>query len=167
MNTSKYSDVDGKMAEEYRMTKVKHLEERITEDVENHAKLLSKCKKQCRIIEMIGHCCNFVNVLSAGGAVGSSGVGLIPVVIPCATITGIATLTNATLKLIQKKIDMKKKKHSKIMVLAHTTKNKLQKIVSRSTDDDMLDVSEFEEIMNLEKDYEDNKRKIVNNFAKK
>ena len=40
MNTSKYSDVDGKMVEEYRMARVKHLEERITEDVENHTKLL-------------------------------------------------------------------------------------------------------------------------------
>jgi gamma-glutamyl:cysteine ligase YbdK (ATP-grasp superfamily) len=68
-----------------------------------------------------------VNVLSAGRAVGSCGVGLLPAVLPCATITGIATLTNATLHVLQKKIDTKKKKRSEIMVLAQRTKNRLQK----------------------------------------
>lgn len=167
MNASKYSNVDGKMVEEYRMEKVKQLEERITEDVKRHAKLLSKYKNRCKIIEVISHLCNFVNVISAGGAVGSSGVGLLPAVIPCATITGIATLTNATLQMIQKKLDRKRKKHSEIMVLAQRTKNRIQKMVSRNTDDDLLEMYEFEEIMNLETNYGDNTQKIVNKFCKK
>lgn len=160
MNASKYTDIDGKMADKYRMAKLKEVEEKITADIKRHAKLLSKCKKHCKIIEMTCHFCTFVNVLSAGRAVGSCGVGLLPAVLPCATITGIATLTNATLHVLQKKIDTKKKKRSEIMVLAQRTKNRLQKVVKRNTDDDVLDVSEFEEIMNLESNYEDHKQKV-------
>jgi hypothetical protein len=37
-------------------------------------------------------------MLFAGGAVESSGVRLLPAVLPCATIAGIATLTNTTLE---------------------------------------------------------------------
>lgn len=51
------------------------------------------------------------------------------------------------------------------MVLAQRTKNRLQKVVRRNTDDDALDVSEFEEIMNLESNYEDHKQKVVNKFC--
>ena len=167
MSASKYTDIDGTMADEYRTAKLREVEEKITADIKRHAKLLSKYKKHCKIVQMMCHFCNFVNVLSAGGAVGSSGVGLLPAVIPCATITGIATLTNATLHVLEKKIETNKKKHSEIMVLAQRTKNRLQKVVSRNTDDDVLDVSEFEEIMNLESNYEDQKQKVVNKFCKK
>ena len=40
----------------------------------------------------------------------SSGMGLLPAVLPCATITGIGTVTNTTLQMIKKNIDRKKKK---------------------------------------------------------
>lgn len=76
MNASKYTDIDGKMADKYRMAKLKEVEEKITADIKRHAKLLSKYKKHCKIIEMTCHFCTFVNVLSAGRAVGSCDVGL-------------------------------------------------------------------------------------------
>lgn len=47
--------------------------------------------------------CNFVNIISAGGTMGSSGMGLLPAVLPYATITGLGTITNTTLQMIKKK----------------------------------------------------------------
>ena len=41
METSRYSEIDGKMAEEYRMTKLKEVEEKITADLKRHAQLLT------------------------------------------------------------------------------------------------------------------------------
>lgn len=67
MNASKYSDVHGKLAEEYRMKKLKEVEENIKVDIKRHAKLLSKYNNHSEIVQMICHVCNSVNVLSAGG----------------------------------------------------------------------------------------------------
>jgi hypothetical protein len=60
MNASKYTDIDGKMVDKYRMAKLKEVEEKITADIKRHAKLLSKYKKHCKIIEMTCHFCRFV-----------------------------------------------------------------------------------------------------------
>lgn len=150
-------DIDGKMVEEYRLQKLRGLESTLTTDIEKHTRSLTKYKKIKKTLEGIIHVCNFVNVIFAGGAVGSSGVGLFPAVLPCATIAGLATITNTTLQVINKKIATKKKRHSEKMLLAHRTKNRLQNAISRIADDDIVDASEFDELMELDKSYHEQK----------
>lgn len=43
------------------------------------------------------------------------------------------------------------------MLLAHRTRNKLQNMISKTADDDIVDVHEFDELMELEKSYNEQK----------
>ena len=166
MTTSKSTDsLDGKMVEEYRIKNVQDLELQLKTEIRNYSQTISKYKKISRIIECFIQICNFVNIVFAGGTMGSSGMGLLPAVLPCATITGIGTVTNTTLQMIKKNIDRKKKKHFELIILAQNTKNELQKLISRFADDDRIDVTEFEEMMTLDKVYNQKKQKLINKYG--
>ena len=75
-----------------------------------------------KIVEITIHILNVITVLSAGGTVGSSGMGMLFAILPCATISSIATLANATLQVFLKKIIINQKKHSKTMLFAKQIK---------------------------------------------
>lgn len=154
------STVDGKMIEEYRMTKLREIENKILLDIKKHEQTISKCKKHQRIMDMTIQMCNFVNLLSTGGTIGSSGVGILTAILPCATLSGITSVINTTLQVTRKKVATKKKKHTEMIVLAQQTKNKLQKAISKTVDDDILDASEFEELVTLDDEYDDQKTKF-------
>ena len=157
----KTDELDGKFVEDYRMNSVKEVENTLKSDILNYTKLLKKYKKLFKILEVITQICNFINLLSTTGAAGSSGIGLLPVVLPCATIAGIATLISTTLHVVNKKINGKRKKHTEIIMLAQRTKNQLQKLISRIADDDNIDKRDFELIMKLQRSYCDMKQTIA------
>ena len=81
-------------------------------------------------------------MLFTGGAVESSGVRLLPAVLPCATIAGIATLTNTTLLTVNRKINTKKTKHSRLVLLAQKAKHQIQTLINKIADDDKVDVKD-------------------------
>lgn len=72
----------------------------------------------------------------------TSGVRLLPAVLPCATIAGIATLTNTTLLTVNRKINTKKTKHSRLVLLAQKAKHQLQTLINKIADDDKVDVKD-------------------------
>ena len=151
MNNS--DDMDSKMIEEYRLNKFKEMDAKLEKDIRKNTISVSKYKKMNRIVEITIHILNVINVLSAGGTVGSSGMGMLSAILPCATISSIATLVNATLQVLLKKIIIKQKKHSETMLFAHRTQNKLRKLISKFANNDVLYANEFDQLMTLDKNY--------------
>lgn len=160
-NNSLHDESDGKQIENYRLSKIQEVEADLNTDVKNHLRSFTKYKKLSKIVEISLHVCNLVNVLSAGGVVGSSGVGLLPAVLPCATIAGLTTLLNSSLQMANKKINTKKNKQCEIALLAQRVKRQFLTLISRVADDNAIGANEFEEVMSLITSYHEQKQQLV------
>jgi len=154
-------------AENFRLTEISRIEKEISAEVEHYRLVLKKYKKARKALHysLVGLGA-FTAVLSSGAvAISLTGVGIV-VGTP---VAGIATLSGAVstgLSVVNKKLERKVNKHSRIHSLAIAKHGSINLAVSQALNDNRVSDTEFQLITREMQKYRQLKETLRSNFAR-
>jgi len=154
-------------AENFRLTEISRIEKEISAEVEHYRLVLKKYKKARKALHysLVGLGA-FTAVLSSGAvAISLTGVGIV-VGTP---VAGIATLSGAVstgLSVVNKKLERKVNKHSRIHSLAIAKHGLINLAVSQALNDNRVSDTEFQLITREMQKYRQLKETLRSNFAR-
>jgi len=154
-------------AENFRLTEISRIEKEISAEVEHYRLVLKKYKKARKALHysLVGLGA-FTAVLSSGAvAISLTGVGIV-VGVP---VAGIATLSGAVstgLSVVNKKLERKVNKHSRIHSLAIAKHGLINLAVSQALNDNRVSDTEFQLITREMQKYRQLKETLRSNFAR-
>ena len=149
-------------AENFRLTEISKIEKEIAGEVEHYRLVLKKYKKGRKVIHYSVVCLGAATAALSSGAVVTSitGIG----VLVGATVAAIPALSGAAstgLSVINKQLERKVNKHSKIHALAVSKHDSINSSVSQALD------NEFKFIAREMQKYRQLKESLRSNFAQK
>jgi len=154
-------------AENFRLTEISRIEKEISAEVEHYRLVLKKYKKARKALHysVVGLTA-FTAVLSSGAVATSlTGVGIVV----GAPVVGIAALSGAVftgLSVVNKKLERKVNKHSRIHSLAIAKHDSINLAVSQALNDNRVSVTEFQLITCEMQKYSQLKDTLRSNFAR-
>ena len=106
-------------AEAFQLTKISEIEKQISDEVEHYRLVLEKYKKAQKVINYSVGGLGFATSVLSSGAVATSltGVGLV-VSVPLGVVGDLCGVVSAAMTGINKKIERKVNKHTRIHVMA-------------------------------------------------
>ena len=149
-------------AENFRLTEISKIEKEIAGEVEHYRLVLKKYKNVRKVIHYSVVCLGAATGALSSGAVATSitGIGVL-VGAPVAEIASLSGAASTGLSVINKKLERKVNKHTKIRALA------LAKLVSQALDDNKVSDNEFKLIAREMQKYRQLKESLRSNFAQK
>jgi len=154
-------------AENFWLTEISRIEKEISAEVEHYRVVLKKYKKARKALHysLVGLGA-FTAVLSSGAvAISLTGVGIVV----GAPVAGIATLSGAVstgLSVVNKKLERKVNKHSRIHSLAIAKHGSINLAVSQALNDNRVSDTEFQLITREMQKYRQLKETLRSNFAR-
>ena len=154
-------------AKNFRLTEISRIEKEISAEVEHYRLVLKKYKKARKALHysLVG-LGTVTAVLSSGAvAISLTGVGIV-VGTP---VAGIATLSGAVstgLSVVNKKLERKVNKHSRIHSLAIAKHGSINLAVSQALNDNRVSDTEFQLITREMQKYRQLKETLRSNFAR-
>ena len=132
-------------AENFRLTEIcKYLRE-ISDEIEHYRLVLKKYKKVREVIHYSGVCLGIMTKVLSSGAVGTSLTGFgILVGVPLGGISIFSGGASAGLSVINKKLERKVNKHSRIHALAVAKHDSINISVSQALNDNHVSDTEFQ-----------------------
>ena len=156
-------------AENFRLTEISKIEKEIAVEVKHYRLVLKKYKKVWKVNHCSVVCLGATTAALSSGAVVTSITGI--EVLVGAPVDAIAALSGAAstgLSVINKTLEQKVNKHSKIHALAVAKHDSiLNSSVSQALDDNTVSDSEFKLITHEMQKYRQLKESLCSNFAQK
>ncbi|KAL9952237.1 hypothetical protein ACROYT_G039460 [Oculina patagonica] len=123
-------------AENFRLTEISKIEKEISAEAEHYRLVLKKYKKVRKVIHYSVVCLGAVTAALSSGAVATSltGVGIV-IGVPVAAVAGISGAASTGLSVINKKLERKVNKHSRILALAVAKHDSINSSVSQALND--------------------------------
>ena len=131
-------------AENFRLTEISRIEKEISAEVEHYRLVLKKYKKARKALHysLVGLGA-FTAVLSSGTVATSlTGVGIV-VRVPVARIAALSGTVSTGLSIVNKKLERKINKHSRIHSLAIAKHDSINSSVSQALNDNRVSDTEF------------------------
>ncbi|KAL9987211.1 hypothetical protein ACROYT_G001482 [Oculina patagonica] len=125
-------------AENFRLTEISKIEKEISAEAEHYRLVLKKYKKVRKVIHYSVVCLGAVTAALSSGAVATSltGVGIV-IGVPVAAVAGISGAASTGLSVINKKLERKVNKHSRILALAVAKHDSINSSVSQALNDNL------------------------------
>ena len=131
-------------AENFRLTEISIIEKEIADEVEHYRLVLKKYKKVRKVIHHSVVCLGTATAALSSGAVVTSITGMgVLVDAPVAAIAALSGAASTGLSVINKKLERKVNKHSKIHALAVAKHDSINSSVSQALDDNKVSDNEF------------------------
>ena len=156
-------------AENFWLTEISKIEKEIAVEVKHYRLVLKKYKKVWKVIHCSVVCLGAATAALSSGAVVTSITGIeVLVGAPVAAIAALSGAASTGLSVINKTLEQKVNKHSKIHALAVAKHDSiLNSSVSQGLDDNTVSDSEFKLIMHEMQKYRQLKESLCSNFAQK
>ena len=149
----------------YRLKTISDIQQQLNRERDTRNNLYKKYKRAINIVDAVDTMFNSISVISAGFAVGSIALAVVPIGLPLACVSATCGLLNYVGKYISRKLDRKLEKHVAIRIVGDTKLNSIQNIVSKSLTDNHISDSEFKLIMDefdkYQKMKEDIRTKVI------
>ena len=155
-------------AENFRLTEISKIEKEISVEVEHYRLVLKKYKKVRKVIHYSVVCLGAVTAALSSGAVATSltGVGIV-IGAPVAAIAALSGAASTGLSVVNKKLERKVNKHSRIHSLAIAKHDSINSSVSQALNDNRVSDTEFQLITREMQKYRQLKETLRSNFAQK
>ncbi|KAL9955120.1 hypothetical protein ACROYT_G036406 [Oculina patagonica] len=123
-------------AENFRLTEISKIEKEISAEAEHYRLVLKKYKKVRKVIHYSVVCLGAVTAALSSGAVATSltGVGIV-IGAPVAAVAAVSGAASTGLSVINKKLERKVNKHSRILALAVAKHDSINSSVSQALND--------------------------------
>ena len=154
-------------AENFLLTEISRIEKEISAEVEHYRLVLKKYKKARKALHysLVGLGA-FTAVLSSGAVATSlTGVGIV-VRAPVAGIAALSGTVSTGLSIVNKKLECKVNKHSRIHSLAIAKRDSINCSVSQALNDNRVSDTEFQLITREMQKYRQLKETLRANFAR-
>jgi len=154
-------------AENFLLTEISRIEKEISAEVEHYRLVLKKYKKARKALHysLVGLGA-FTAVLSSGTVATSlTGVGIV-VRVPVARIAALSGTVSTGLSIVNKKLERKVNKHSRIHSLAIAKRDSINCSVSQALNDNRVSDMEFQLITREMQKYRQLKETLRSNFAR-
>ena len=154
--------------ENFRLTEISKIEKEIAGEVEHYRLVLKKYKKVRKVIHYSVVCLGAATAALSSGAVVTSitGIGVL-VRAPVAAIAALSSAASTGLSVINKKLERKVNKLSKIHALAVAKHDSINSFVSQALDDNKVSDNEFKLIAREMQKYRQLKESLRSDFASK
>jgi len=154
-------------AENFRLTKISRIEKEISAEVEHYRFVLKKYKKARKALHysLVGR--GAVTAVLSSGAVATSltGVGIV-VGTPVAGIAALSGVVSTGLSVVNKKLECRVNKHSRIHSLAIGKHDSINLAFSQALNDNRVSDTEFQLITREMQKYRHLKETLRSNFAR-
>ena len=153
-------------AENFRLTEISRIEKEIFAEVEHYRHVLKKYKKARKALHYSLVGLGAVTVALSSGAVVTSltGVGIV-IGAPVAGIAALSGAVSTGLSVVNKKLERKVNKHSRIHSLAIAKRDSINCSVSQALNDNRVSDTEFQLITREMQKYRQLKETSRSNFA--
>jgi len=153
-------------AENFRLTEISKIEKEISVEIEHYRFVLKKYKKARKEIHYSVVGLGAVTAALSSGAVATSltGVGIV-ISAPVAAIAALSGAVSTGLSVVNKKLERKINKHSRIHSLAIAKHDSINRSVSQALNDNCVSDTEFQLI--TREIYRQLKETLPSNFAQK
>ena len=154
-------------AENFRLTEISRIEKEISAEVEHYRLVLKKYKKARKALHYSVVGLGAVTAALSSGAVATSltGVGIV-VGAPVAGIAALSGAVSTGLSVVNKKLERKVNKHSRIHSLAIGKHDSINLAVSQALNDNRVSDTEFQLITREMQKYRQLKEALRSNFAR-
>ena len=155
-------------AENFLLTEISKIEKEIAGEVEHYRLVLKKYKKVQKVIHYSVVCLGVATAALSSRAVVTSitGIGIL-VGAPVAAIAALSGATSTGLSVINKRLERKVNKHSKIHALAVAKYDSINSSVSLALDDNKVSDNEFKLITREMQKYRQLKESLRSNVTRK
>ena len=155
-------------ADDFRLTEISRIEKEIAAEVEHYRLVLKKYKKARKAVHYSAVGLGAVAAALSSGAIAASlsGVGIV-VGAPAAGVAASTGVAATSLTVLNKKLDRKVDKHSRLHSLAIAKHDTINSCVSQALNDNRVSDSEFQLISREMQKYRDLKEALRANFAEK
>ncbi|KAJ7328601.1 hypothetical protein OS493_023870 [Desmophyllum pertusum] len=156
------------LAENFRLTEISVIEKKIADEAEHYRLVLKKYKKARKVIHYSVVSLGAVSAFLSSGAVATSltGVGIVAGA-PMAGIAALSGFASTGLSAINKKLERKVNKHTKIQALALAKHDSIKSYVSTALENNNVSDTEFKQITREMQKYREIKDTLRSNFTKK
>jgi len=163
-----YPDLPTDPAATFRLTEISRIEKEISNQVEHYRLVLKKYKKARKVVHYSAVGLGSVSAVLSSGAIAASltGVGVI-IGAPVAGIAAFAGISSAILAVINKNIERKVDKHSRLLSLATAKHDSINCCVSQALNDNSVSDKEFELVTREIAKYRQLKEALRSKFVKK
>ena len=126
-------------AENFRLTEISKIEKEISDEVEHYRIVLKKYKKVRKVIHYFVVSLGALTAVLSSGAFATSltGVGIV-IGAPVAAVAALSGGTSTGLSVINKKLERKVNKHSRIHALAVSKHDSINSSVSQALDNNLV-----------------------------
>jgi len=155
-------------AENFRLTEISKIEKEISAKVKHYRLVLKKYKKARKAIHYSVVGLGAITAALSSGAVATSltGVGIV-IGPPVAAIAALSGAVSTGLSVVNKKLERKVNKHSRIHSLAVAKHDSINSSVSQALNDNCVSDMEFQLITREMQKYSQLKETLRSNFAQK
>ena len=152
----------------FRLTEISKIEKEISVEVEHYRLVLKKYKKVRKVIHYSVVCLGGVTAALSSAAVATSltGVGIV-IGAPVAAVAAVSGAASTGLSVINKKLERKVNKHSRIHSLAVAEHDSINSSVSQALYDNNVSDTEFQLITREMQKYRQLNENLRSNFAQK
>ena len=134
-------------AQNFRLSKISEIEKQIADESEHYRVVLKKYKKARQVIHNIVVTLGAVTAVLSEGAIASSATGVgIFAAIPIASVAAVCGVASTCLTALNKKIERKVNKHTKIQSLALSKHDTIRNLVSTALENDKVTDAEFAQV---------------------
>ena len=155
-------------AENFRLTEISKYLREINDEIEHYRLVLKKYKKVRKLIHYSMVCLGAMTRVLSSGAVGTSLTGFGALVgVPLGGIAIFSGGASAGLSVINKKLELKVNKHSRIHALAVAKHDSINSSVSQALNDNHVSDTEFQLITREIHKYRQLKQNLHSHFAQK
>ena len=155
-------------AENFRLTEISKIEKEMSDEVEHYRIVLKKYKKVRKVIHYSMVSLGTLTAVLSSGAFATSltGVGIV-IGVPVAAVAALSGGTSTGLSVINKKLERKVNKNSRIHALAVSKHDSINSSVSQALDNNLVSDTEFKLITREMQKYRQLKETLRSNFAQK
>ena len=155
-------------AENFRLTEISKIEKEISDEVEHYRIVLKKYKKVRKVIHYSVVSLGAVTAVLSSGAFATSltGVGIV-IGAPVAALAALSGVASTSLSVINKKLERKVNKHSRIYALAISKNDSINSSVSQALDNNLVSDMEFKLITREMQKYRQLKETSRSSFKQK
>ena len=155
-------------AKNFRLTEISKYLKEINSEIEHYRLVLKKYKKVRKVIHYSVVCLGAMTTVLSSGAVATSLTGLGALVgVPLGGIAIFSGGASAVMSIINKKLERKVNKHSRIHALAVAKHDSINSSVSQALNDNHVSDTEFELITREMQKYRQLKPDFRSHFAQK
>ena len=141
-------------AQNSRLSKISEIEKEIADESEHYRVVLKKDKNMLQVIHNIVVALGAVTAVLSGGAIASSTTGIGTVAaIAIASVAAVYGVASTCWTAMNKKIERKDNKHTKIQPLALSKHDTIRNLVSTALDNDKVTDAEFAQVAHEKQTY--------------